>query len=757
MSFIKYFIIFVLLNAIINSYHFQNFNMKKGLFEGLSLKDNQLMNESNSYIFKTIKNKEPPCGEGEIINNNNECILPEESTNLDNNKCITTYCSNEQGHTLNCIENGLIPKCICSQNYFGLYCEHHNDSSTKINKVFNDLIEHMSGNFQEIKKFYYYISNFENEIKDDIKKIGNLYEKCSENIIKKIKEEEDSSIFINFAYIDIGYYCTLKRDENKIYTINPEDYLYKYKKNLANLLSNNKFKYSQFYYIINDAYPMISLYFFTNNILSLERMKITAKNNNLTFIDPSNCGSSLLTPTPSLPNSLYVITITSNNFVKLLYNTSTISEVILFEAYLFDSEGKIITQKNIINQCSSLTFYMNPLPLINFTLFSNYSNCTKNGIDIYNINDPAFIDSCFICEGYDYDLPIEYNRNYIFQKYNISSLVKNCSFEGIDQSTKKVKMLCDDLNSINPMAYNITKISNPFKKFDNYSTAFNCYKKVTKIYKNFAFWFYTSLNFVLFCLTIFFIYTNNYESAIRNDNLNKVKLVSSQVIEKNDSKSNNDDDEENNYESKSFGNCFSNNIFQLYPLISIFIPSIIRNQLISLWIFFFSLINIFGFNAYYFDLNMFEKRINDSFRNNFFYPMKREFLRIIYSIITMMIFNFLIRLIVIVSLSKFNQLGNTIKEGNDDAISECKNFECKMLLKRIIAIIIILIIDVFFYYYTIVFCAIYKNTQAGWFYSGIWGFIWNNVFSLIYIIVISIFESFGYEMTSYYMKRLFCF
>ena len=81
-----------------------------------------------------------------------------------------------------------------------------------------------------------------------------------------------------------------------------------------------------------------------------------------------------------------------------------------------------------------------------------------------------------------------------------------------------------------------------------------------------------------------------------------------------------------------------------------------------------------------------------------------------------------------------------------------------MLFKRIIAIIIILILDVFFYYFTIVFCAIYRNTQAGWFYSGIWGFIWNNlVFSIIYIIVISIVESNGNEMISYYMKRLFCF
>ena len=402
---------------------------------------------------------------------------------------------------------------------------------------------------------------------------------------------------------------------------------------------------------------------------------------------------------------------------------------------------------------------MNPLQLINFTLISEYSNCSLNGIDIYNKNDPAFIDSCFMCEGVNYDLPIEYNRKNIFQRYNFSTINEemNCSFEGIEQSLKKVKMNCNDLNLNNIFGYKITKISNAFEKIENYTTSFKCSKKVSQIHKNFAFWFYTILNCILLFFTIFFICINNYDNAIKYDNLSKGKLVSSKIIENNDL-GNKDDDNDNLYESKSFGHCFSNNLLQLHPLISMFIPSIIRNQLISIWIFFLSLITIFGFNAVYFDEKMFEKRIKDSFRNNFFYPMKSEFHRIIYSILTMMAFNFLIRLIVLIPLSKFNELSNLIKEGNEESISECKNFEYKMLFKRIIAIIIILILDVFFYYFTIVFCAIYRNTQAGWFYSGIWGFIWNNlVFSIIYIIVISIVESNGNEMISYYMKRLFCF
>ena len=754
MSFPIYFVIFTLLNDIIKSYHYQNFNMKKSLFRRLSLNDNQLMNESNSYILNQIKNEEPPCVMGKIIDNN-KCILPEESKNLDTNKCVQTYCS-DKDQNVKCIENGLIPKCICSENYFGLFCELHNDTATTIKDHLNSLIVKYKSTPDDIiliKQIYYYISNFEKEINEEN---ADIFEKLVTNY-KEFKIENENKVFLKFTFINIGLYCAIQiyKKTGNIHTLNY--FQEEYYSNLKILLDNNDFKYSQFVYLINDAYPMISSYFFTNNILSLQRMRKTSINNNLSLIDPSNCGSSLLTPTPNYPNSLYVVTVFYYDSENLNSNDLNITENIQIEAYLFDiDKQKPKSDKKIINQCTSLTLYMNPSPLINFTLISNYSNCSLNGIDIYNKNDPAFIDSCFICEGLNYDLNIEYNRNYIFQKYNFSTFNVNCSFEGIEQSIKKVKMFCSDLVSNNKLGYKMIQISNAFKDIKNDTTAFKCSNNVTKIHKNFAFWFYTCLNFVLLFLTTIFIFINNYESAIRNDNLNKGKIVSSKIIEKNDI--GNDDDEDDNYESKNFGNCFTNNFFQLHPLISIFIPSIIRNQLISLWIFFFSLINIFGFNAVYFNDKMFENRINDSFRNNFFYPMKREFHRIIYSILTMMAFNVLIRLIVIVPLSKFNELSNILKDGNEETISECKTFECKMLVRRIIAIIVILIFNVFFYYYTIVFCAIYRNTQAGWFYSGIWGFIWNNiVFSLIYIIVISIVESNGHVMLSYYMKRLFCF
>ena len=511
---------------------------------------------------------------------------------------------------------------------------------------------------------------------------------------------------------------------------------------------------------------MISYSITSNNILALQRLRTLSKLENLTLIDPSNCGSSLLTPTPDYPNSIYTITILHPNITKALYKSknSNYSELIKIEAYLIDpTTKKPILERNLIDKCSSLTIYMNPSDLINYDLYSNYSNCSSNGIDIYNKDDPAFIDPCFICKGFNYDLPIEYNRKNIYAKYDIISINENmnCYFEGMDRSLKKVKFVCSNLNSsnINGVGFKLSEDNDVFKNVKNYSIAFKCVNKVSQIYKNFGFWFYTSLNSILIGLSIYGLLSNNLRIAIENDELNNGNDLSSKIIDNNNEEGN-VKRQSNDNNVNSFGDCFRKNFIQLHPITSMFSPSIIRNQLTSIWIFCFSLANIFGFNALYFSEGMFENRIKDSYRDNFFYPMKREFHKIIYSILTTMALNTLIRSIVLVSKNQFDDLNNLIKGENDneEKTSGCKEFEKKMLLRRIIAFVLMLLIDVSFYYYTIVFCSVYINTKFGWFYSGIWGFIWNYlVFANLYIIAISIVESNGKLLISYYMKRLFCF
>ena len=87
-----------------------------------------------------------------------------------------------------------------------------------------------------------------------------------------------------------------------------------------------------------------------------------------------------------------------------------------------------------------------------------------------------------------------------------------------------------------------------------------------------------------------------------------------------------------------------------------------------------------------------------------------------------------------------------------------EDYQKSFSVKKIISLIIILGLDVFFFYYTMGFCAVYRNTQYGWFYSVIWAMLFNwTLYGIFYIFVISLIESFGGVKCAYYMKRLFIF
>ena len=339
MSYIIYVIIFILLNDIIQSNNISNLNMKSNL--KLSLKGNQLINEINSYIFK--KENQEKNIIGKIKNNKDEYILPEESEGV-GNKCISTYCDKNKDTNAKCTENGLIPKCICSENYFGLYCGLHNSSvnaiKDEVNRRIKDFetnnndIEDLRDKIIEIKELYYYISNFEKEINEKNKIIFEQLAKKCQNLLSKAENNN-----IKFTLINIGFYSAVKIKEKKeildFLKTNIDSYL--------QMLKKNEFEPSQFSYLISDAYPVISFYIFTNNILSLQRMRKASINNNLILIDPSNCGSSLLSPTPNSPNALYVIIVYNNKIEDSLNEKNPeISELIRIEAYLY---GKITEKK----------------------------------------------------------------------------------------------------------------------------------------------------------------------------------------------------------------------------------------------------------------------------------------------------------------------------------------------------------------------------------------------------------------------------
>ena len=209
--------------------------------------------------------------------------------------------------------------------------------------------------------------------------------------------------------------------------------------------------------------------------------------------------------------------------------------------------------------------------------------------------------------------------------------------------------------------------------------------------------------------------------------------------------------------------CLKRNFKELHPVASLFRVSIINPLIMNSWFFLFNTTNLFGFNALIYLESIIEKRIYDKNRDNFAYPMRKEFGKIILSILLQVVLAIIFRFIILVTLDERNNLSDEIKECKDiyETSRRVTRFEKRVLFRRCITLVLMLIICVFFFYYCVVFCEIYINTQRNWFFSGIWSLFWNwFVFSPIYIIIVSFLESTNrnsYTPSVYYMKKLCCF
>ena len=100
-----------------------------------------------------------------------------------------------------------------------------------------------------------------------------------------------------------------------------------------------------------------------------------------------------------------------------------------------------------------------------------------------------------------------------------------------------------------------------------------------------------------------------------------------------------------------------NNMKSLHPLCSICHQSILSPMIFTSWVFLYNLLNLFGFNALYFNETMLEDRIYDKHRDNFGYPMKTEFEKIMASIATCIALTIVVRLITLVTYGRKQKLG----------------------------------------------------------------------------------------------------
>ena len=221
--------------------------------------------------------------------------------------------------------------------------------------------------------------------------------------------------------------------------------------------------------------------------------------------------------------------------------------------------------------------------------------------------------------------------------------------------------------------------------------------------------------------------------------------------------------------NKSYLDYLKDNFKELHPLATLCRVSLISPLILNSIFFVFNTLILFGFNALLYYESLIEKRIFKPNRDNFDYPMLKEFHKIILSILCQICLCVIAKLILIVTIRQKNILKEDLKQCknpdrihlNNDVVNKIDQFQDDMFLRRILSSAFMTIIIVFFFYYSVAFCGVYINTQRNWFFSGIWSLFWNWViFAPIYIGIISFLEynkQDSNNATIYYLKRLFFF
>ena len=452
------------------------------------------------------------------------------------------------------------------------------------------------------------------------------------------------------------------------------------------------------------------------------------------------------------------ITTYNSDVALALDNTKKPSDII--KVGVIDENG------NTVPNCANFRV---GLPISNSLNYNLYKYYLEKGIDIYNPQDKAFKDACYISKNFDYDLTQKYRRKNLYQGYRLD-FGEGCEYDSFDLTTNRIIANCESVPS--EVEYNLVQSSLSdygikVNHVDNLPT--KCGGDVENIEENIAFWLFLIFFVVIIVFDIILavggiktlLGKNGIDVAIANDGLNRefnsVLKTEHQKTENENGPIKTEEIQVSIPSDKSFCSILCNNFKALHPLFSLCHQSILSPIIFTSWVFLYNLLNLFGFNALYFNETMLEDRIYDKHRDNFGYPMKTEFEKIMAAISTCIALTIVVRLITLVTLSMKEKLIQQLQtnKATEQVIGE---FTKSMLVRRIIAGVFMLALNVFFFYYCVVFCGIYVNAQYGWFYSGIWSLIFNWVaYAPLYILIISAIESSGNETCAYYMKRLFVF
>ena len=744
----------------------------------------------SKFNMKAVNGKcQPGCPIGSIETDEGNCVLPGDlNSNTSKDVCSNYICQNG-GKCIVTSDNK--PQCECVSPYMGMSCEFE---KTTISAEIPKMVAEVYSTVEDMK-------TIESRIK--LKNIYTVIEQSNYNVTIP-ETQHESIVAVTNDVLD-----SFITDDTNI-DVDSSDYLLDVA-DLAMLVLTQTSKADSLKEIVNKtvtANEKISnetVFKEDESIIQISPLKTfsfqrwsstqrsksayerNVANNNRAFVDfapllsrlypaASHDAKYFFTTTDISPNITKIIDpqSTARRNLKVLDVEYSSSHYVYPEAYNTYEDGT----KAKIDIPEGYEFLVG-FPMIDGIDKEKYIYYKERGLDIYDPKDPAFLNDCYYNKELDYDLPQRYRRKELYQQQTFKG-GDNCKYQGLDLGKQYVVMSCSKGDNI---GYTLVDQSLELSQEeidhqDNLPT--KCGGSIDSVAKNIAFWLYLclfivfiSLNVIFCVISKCFYFPSSFYQVIYNDKLdlnifepnnNSIELANIKEKEV-DSKSMinpaNIKVKVKETPKKTFGSVFIDNMKELHPLCNLCRPSIISPILFNLWLLMYNIIILFGFNALYFSEDMLIDRIESKDRDNFGYPMKTEFERIMSAIATAVALNLIIRAICLVTYQARDEISNRIQSTHDP--EEKKNvlidFSNSFIVRRIIAGIFMLGLSIFFWYYTIVFCGIYVNAQYGWFYSGIWALFWNWVaYGPFYILIISSIEMVeGMDKCAYYMKRFFVF
>ena len=728
-----------------------------------------------------------------LDNPNIQCYLEDGYTH--------NYCS--KIHTIECKSSSssgaLFPQCVCESGYTGKYCEldenminleekmkivlPNNDSD--IDETSPKVISNIRGIifFLEIEGVEYIKNISENDrnsyIDKSYKKITTIVS-ITKKIVPQIYDVLEMAIyFLKYKINNPKSIRNLEEDQDKLNYILNHLHFANYYSNLDTL---------QLYKIQADRLNLTSFLTYKKALVDSDDFKIDLYNRSLfrimEYIDINET-----------TNDEYIIVTLINN---TLFEGSEKGDELGVRAYFSVKNSSINSN---LNQLKNIKFYISSSDIdFNFQLAQYYQD---RKINIYDKRDKAFVDPCFLSTLFDFDLTQKYRKNNVFQKKYYGS--DNCALISFEHKYHRLIFNCSEFENVktindSDLIYGNFTIAIQKDYIEKAKKVYNlptkCTRKIDNLGHNFAFWLFLIM---LFLEIIYIIGINildlgslkwvSYRKGLIHDELyihiqkynneddinsNNIKLKPKVIKNNMGTSEYQTTDEIRNGRGvdkfyKSLLDCILLNFKELHPIAALCRVSIISPLIIHSWFFVFNTLTLFGFNALIYYEGLIEKRIYDKKRHNFDYPMRKEFHKIILSILCQAALTVLIKLLMIVWLEQRNELKNGLtkcslkhyEDINSEVVFKIEQLQNEMIIRRILGGVLMLFISTFFFYYSVVFCGIYIKTQVNWFYSGIWSLFWNwIIFAPIYILVISIIEykkENSYDPLVYNLKRLFCF